>query len=53
MVLCPYDCLIKSKERDLFSIRGKKRSFLINGDVTFDLFESQIGRISGSESSSI
>lgn len=50
-----YAIMMESLEvmEDLIYIVGEGRVVLIGGDVTFDLFESLIKRISGSESSFI
>lgn len=45
--------ILKREEEDHVCIGGKKRVVIIDGDVTFDIFESQIKYISGSGSSHV
>lgn len=52
-ILCHYDGIFRSKEEDHLYIGGGRRVILIDGDVTFNIFESQIRNISGSVSSLI
>lgn len=40
--------ILKREEEDHVCIGGKKRVVIIDGDVAFDIFESQIKYISGS-----
>lgn len=42
VVLCHCDGILKSEEEDHIYIGGERRVFLIDGDVPFDIFESQI-----------
>lgn len=42
VLLCHYNGILRSEEEDPVYIRGEKRVLLIEGDVSFDLFESQI-----------
>lgn len=48
MVLCHYGGILE--EEDPLYIRGEKRVFLVGSDVSFNIFESQKRRTSGSGS---
>lgn len=48
IVLCHYNGILRSEEEDPVYIGGEKRVLLVDGDVPFDLFESQIRRASSS-----
>lgn len=48
--LCHYDGIFRSEEKNPIYIRVERRVVLVDGDVSFDKFESQIRRVSGSGS---
>lgn len=48
MVLCHYDVFFISEEEDPVYTGDGRRVILTDRDVTFDLFESQVGRFSSS-----
>lgn len=53
VILCHYDGVLRNKEEDLVHVERKKRVLLLNGDVYFHLFESQIRYVSGIRFSSM
>lgn len=53
VVLCHYDRILRSEHEDPVYVGGERSVVLIHGNVSFDLFNSQIRRINGSESYAI
>lgn len=47
MVLCQYDGILKNEEEDRMYVEGERKVVLVDRDVMFDMFESQIKRVSG------
>lgn len=43
MLLCHYDGILISEEEDAVCIEGERRIILLDDDISYDLFESQIG----------
>lgn len=41
IVLCHYDGVLKSEEKDFVNIGGERRVVLKDTDVSFDIFERQ------------